>query len=584
MIRLRRRVQARLGAKLTSARRVSLVWLVVLAVAATACTASNVAAPGTTTIAHGPPGTKPWATTAMPEHAGWDATPLWLNLAHPTAGVHVAANTLLFNNDDSDAIFVWHSDTDQNELLYRHPAYSTIWNVVDAAVDGDLVVAVGRVALDDGKDPRGRPAVWISRDAGKTFDLVDTSAFDTPGEATAVVIVQGRIVVLGRVDSRGPGTVVWTSTAGHEWSKRSISEVIDGGRNIQFLAQRDGDIIAFGADTTGNGIFRGPPDAVWTPASRPPPDTADTVAGLMASTDGVALWNNDRTRTRVWIEAPDGSWSSTDVDPAPLGGDAATLADIVSWRGQYFAIADLSWDVARCYQDVSFCQRSRSLVVTSTDLRQWRPTNLSADDPHTNFYDPRGESFDSLIVGDRLTALARFEWFYQLYEPGPSNSSSPASATAPLLSVPVNTLPSPVPLHPELAAGETHLEPHVPWHFTYGFSDSSFGEPANPPPCYDSLPEFNGKRWHRTESRAPLPFPSDWPVSWYTGNHGTSTTIYATIELVRPDRIEISIDGRGTQWVFDASAGDTVANPPGTTGEPDDPYKECSPDLTRPPR
>jgi len=246
---------------------------------------------------------------------------------------------------------------------------SRLTEMVDVAVGGPGLVAVGRLAQsDDFTNPGLAGVVWTSVD-GTTWSLVphDESIFGGPGNQILYGVTAGGpgLVAVG-VDGGGYSVsvdaAVWTSVDGSEWSRVPHDEEVFGGAAINSVTVGGPGLVAVGSSGVGgdNLDYREATEAdknfttdavVWTSVdgitwSRVPQDVVvfggpgdQSMSKVIAGGPGLvavgsdAVGNDNTANAAVWTSVDGLIWSRVRNDEVIFGGPNAQRMTSVTTGG-----------------------------------------------------------------------------------------------------------------------------------------------------------------------------------------------------------------------------------------------------------
>ncbi len=367
--------------------------------------------------------------------------------------------------------------------------------VYDVASTSLGLVAVGDVRPNEPEPGPINPAIWISRDAGQSWERVGRTgeAFTGEGGVVRVVEFAGGLLAVGSIDDR---VGVWQSADGESWVRSGPEVFGDAGCTVDScyvggwaggLAALDGKAVAFTA-----------------------------LRDLETGTYPLSLW-----------ESPDGvEWTRWPGDPAWGDGEDCRLGDEAVWRDRLVAWGTITerTDPQFCFQDPSTCD-TRSIVVNLGDSGGWQ--RLSLDPLPDSLIADLAVGPDLLLIVTEGAEDGDPPQRVYLWEGTPAAEPQAAPVTAPTTTVPP---------YPVLDASIDTLELGVTWRYVYAFQG-----------CWGDSLHFNGRTWKRVEE---IPIDPEWPVRPIFMIDAPTELLYGTITLVTPDRIEIRVENGDLVAVF----------------------------------
>jgi len=446
----------------------------------------------------------------------------------------------------------WSAEDLEFQVARTEPDDLGAVRITELAIDGSIAVAAG--SASSRADARTwYPAVWSSGDAGRSWHRVrNTDAFSAPGEARHIAVAGRHIVVTGE-DERA-GAVMWTSDDGSTWL-RDDAPADKRDHWIDTVARRGDGFV--GVMTAPGSIeirqsvdgITWRPDASLSVCGRAEVDEL-TVAGAVVVLRGASRCGALEARSTFWSYDGRGAWMDSQIEPAVFGGDGvlATGPLAATTSGFYASVLiSVRSDPQHCYQDVTTCKQVQSVLAYSADGHDWRPAGIQLDAAH--------DSIDA--TRNRIVQLAAGDHDVAVFEETTPASGVTVARRAALLPGPIprevtstTSPPTTAPAYPLVPDGNAlvprrppDLEVGQTWRFPYQM-------PGGLTPCQDAIPDFNRRNWRRVEARVSPPYPETWPVLREQGTDTSLTTVFATIVLVDPDRIEVGVEGFGTVWVF----------------------------------
>ncbi len=429
----------------------------------------------------------------------------------------------------------------------------------DFATIGATAVAVGEV---NHRFVGQFPGVWVSTDGGRSWtivrNLVDSGK---EGSIHAVTALGDELVAVGDInvgDHSGSGMDVrpgsWHSSDGTVWTAdQPLAATTDNFNYFTGAASIDG--IAVALDAKGRVYRRARIGEAWArvgvPQAHPDERPSSIVAlrrrlvmfgGAAEDDDQTLPQYIDRSTGRIWTSDDAGlTWERVDPQTDAWGDRPHTPRDLAEWNGHLYAIAVVNGrsDPQFCYQDHITCQDIRTAVVFSADGVNWERSTLKSDRWRITLQN-KGQWLDGFdrgaaapsVRGNDATELAVI-WVL---------TSGDAPAERP--EAPTTTVPPLDFLKPDIHQLE------VGKRYRYWYEVNSFYSAGG---SCGGL-EFNGKSWRVAASTAPGAYPEHWPADWpvrvESGTDTSRTSVFGTIELVSPDRIEVGIEGKGAIWTL----------------------------------
>ena len=420
--------------------------------------------------------------------------------------------------------------------------------IYDVAVSGNHIVAGGVSGLGGA----GRPAVWSSTDGGMNWLAADAgTGASEKGRVSQVLSTTSGVVLVGESGPlRATGVpTVWRSQ-GDGWSISRGPEL--KGASPANFASRGDQILGVAGSDAGTVVLQ-VNGMDWETIR------ADGLRESGRSGELVALDNefvivrlsysdDPKFAFEVWRSTNGTHWERDRAQP-----DLKRVTAVAGWHDALIAISSTyeRADIQDCFQDPAACKASHYVSLVSQQRAPLQETNATApirkrsQDPETS----RATVFkgrDLVILGDESAEGERYIWalLCDTTAEGPLIATTQSPATTPA---------TPPGLAAVDAASLT-LEEGQPKRFEFIESFSMVGSYKGdgfeaPKRCV--LPDFNDRTWQIVGNPSGPPYAASWPIVEIDGYWGTARYVYATISLVRPDRIEITTDGTDERWAFE---------------------------------